>query len=516
MSRRQRKRGGPPATKAGAKTSAPSVSTVESKPLLPAWLRGRFDLLGLVLILVIGVWVHWIYGTAIDIGSDDVLLMEGSRKIDAGVWRHIWAPQHAHFVPLYRLARLPFDLHFPAWYAYFHALVLAAHLASTVLLYLLARRYLRSKWAALLTAALFGWSTVGYEALVWKAAAPFAFSWTFLLLCAWCLTRTGPAWTAATAASLFCAVGFFSGALFAIPGLFLWSWLLEPQSRRGMLRICLAAGLLGSAAWLAFVVPAIDFHHYWAFGGAKVALTTRLLWAVGDTWNAYAYQLGVGLGGPDLRYLFLLLLAAGLFLLRRKLNTRWILSVFVFTLPPLLIILLIRRAPEVWKVSRYAYQSYVFWVVLLGSLADALLWKLEPRRMWRITLLAVLPLCASCYLVQNSGAATDVARKLQPQNQQRFWFGWEAFFRLASQHRTQLGAPLRVPSVEILPDLNLQTIYVLCHPRGLPGITLQPGAVGTAQEQEEFWSEIEHARPQIPWLPRRTLPPGHTQPHSGS
>src|SRR5262249_1885874 len=153
-----------------------------------------------------------------------------------------------------------------------------------------------SKWAALFTAALFAWATVGYEALVWKAAAPFVFSWAFLLLCAWCLTQRGPNWTAAAMAALFCAVGFFSGALFAIPGLCLWSWLLEPHSRRRMLGICLVVGVLGSAGWLASVLPTIDFHHYWTFGDKTASPAMRMLWGTEDAWRAYLHQLGVALG----------------------------------------------------------------------------------------------------------------------------------------------------------------------------------------------------------------------------
>src|SRR5262249_31618390 len=163
-----------------------------------------------------------------------------------------------------------------------------------------------------------------------------------------------------------------------------------------------------------------------------------------------------------LRYVFLLLLALGFFALRENVNVRWVVSVFALTLLPLMTILLIRRAPEVWKVSRYAYQSYVFWVVLLGSLADALAWKLEKWRGWRQALLVVLPLFVISYAAQNVGSAADVAQRLQPQNQQRFWFGWHAFFRLASEHRSQLGSPLYLPAAEVLPGLNLRTIYLLC------------------------------------------------------
>jgi len=155
-------------------------------------------------------------------------------------------------------------------------------------------------------------------------------------------------------------------------------------------------------------------------------------------------------------------------------------------------------------------------VVVLGALADALLLKLGPGRMKRAIALAALGVFAGYYAVQNANEATAVAQRLQPASQRRFWFGWQSFFRLASEHRTRAGGALRVPSLEILPGLNLQTIYALCYPRGLPGISVEPGAVASVEQQDEFWREIEYARPQIPRLAWPARQPGHTQPHSGS
>lgn len=456
----------------------------------------------LVAILAIAAALYWVYASTIILGPDDVLLMRTSRSIDAGGWRHIWASQHIHLIPLYRLARLPFDLHFPRSYAWFHSLVLAAHLASAVILYLLARRYLRSEWAALVTAALFAWSSVGAEALAWKAAAPFAFSWTFLLLGLWCLARDGGLWNVAAGAALVCAVGFFSGALFAIPGVVVGAWLSERSAARRAAVIGASIALAGSVAWLVTVRSETDLAHYWKFGGETAGPLTRLGWAVSDTAHAYLYQLGSGLRLPldnPALYGVLLLLALALFLLRGEIHFRWVLTALALTAVPLFVILLVRRYPEVWKTSRYGYQSYAFWAVLTGCVLDATLGRWEGRPYWRAGTLAVVALLAGSYLTAHWAAAREV---YPPQsNQQAFWVAWDSFFRMASERRADAGKPLRLPLLDVLPGLSLHEIFTLCHPRGLPGLVAQPVVAGTEEEQDEFWRELERARAKLPDFP---------------
>ena len=454
---------------------------------------------------MLGAQLYWVYAPVIDIGGDDILLMQGSRKIDAGLWRQLFAPQHIHFLPLFRLARLPFDLHFPAWSEYFHALVVAAHLAGAVFLYLLARRYLHSHWAALGTAFLFACSTVGEEALVWKAASPFVFSWAFLLLSLWCFAHAGNAWGAAGAGALLTAFGFFSGALFVLPGLFLGIWLLEPASQRRVLGSCLGVGLVGAVTWLVLVRPQAEMDHYWKFGSATAGPLTRLGWAVADTWQAYVWQFGLGLHAPDARYVLLLLLATSLLVLRRAIHWRWVLAVLGLTLLPLFVIMLIRKEAEVWKIGRYGYQSYTFWAVALGCLGDAVLWKLERWPHWRVGLLVLLLLPAGLYWNEHSAAAAQASARLRPEAQRTFWFGWDSFFRFASTRRTASAKPLGLPPVEVFPGLNLRVVFSLCHPGGLPGVVaLEEGGL---EEQREFWAEVAAAQAELPLFRQLGLRP---------
>lgn len=463
----------------------------------------RFVVLALAMVLLIGARLHWVKADVTQILADDHILMGGSRHLEAGQWRQLWAPQNDHLLPLYRLVRLPFDLHFPAWYKGFHALVVIAHLGSAAVLFFLARRYGRNAWAALVTALLFAWSTVGDQALLWKAAAPFVFSLTFLLLGAWLLTQPTALAAASAAAALACSVGFFSGALFALPGIFLMIFLLEPARRRRALVICLGVALAGAATWIVFVSPHVDLAHY---GGP--GLFTRLVRALVYTLRAYLYQLAMGLRLFSLHDLLALPPALAVVLLRRHLNVHWNLIPLALTAPLLFLITFIRQDPGVWSVSRYGYQGYVFWAVLFGGVLDAFLRRLEAWPRWRTGLLALLPIPAGLYLAVHFSAArqerdamvghTEVSRD--------FWLGWDRFFRLASAHRVQIGKPLVLPSLN-LTGTNVQTIFMLCHPRGLPGWTLSHGH-GTPEEQQEFRSEVAYIQARLPPSQKLVLPPG--------
>lgn len=489
-------------------------SPVSSALASQRWRRGAL----LAAILLIGARLAWVESRVMEILPDDVVLMNGSARIAAGSWGQIWAPKDIHFIPLYRLLRLPFDLHFPAWYVRFHAVLLAAHLASAAILYLLARRSLRSPWAALVTAMLFAWSTVGDEALVWKAAAPFALSWTFLLLALYGLTQRGKGWTAGAAAALLAAVGFFSGALFVIPGVLLGAWLLGPpdrDARRRALGVCFGVWLAGSLTWLVLVAAEPVLAHYWTVGAPGVAVLPRLVWAAEDTVHSYAYQFAVGARLLPERFLFWLLLlpVMALLLLRRWVQWRWILTFFVMTAPMLFVIVLIRREHDVWKISRYCYQGYTFWIAVIGSLFDALLWRLEPQPRWRRALLGISPLLAAGYLAGHYLVVRHHRDYFSRQAimSQQFWFGWDHFFRAASAHRAEIGRPLRLPFLEVLPGLNLHVIYRMCEPRGLPGLLAEHGVVGTPEERDQFWQELDRAHVHLPGFeqhrpPRRVTP----------
>ncbi len=407
----------------------------------------------LLVVLLAAIPLHWIKSEVTDIRPDDVQLMDPSGPL--------WAGQGPHWLPLYRLARLPFDRHFPEWYRGFHALAVAAHLASAWLLYVLGRRNLSSPWGAVVTALLFAWSTVGDEALVWKAGTPFALSWPLALAAAWCLGRSGPAWTASGTVALAAAVGLFSGTLLAIPGICL------AARRRQAVWPCAAVGLGGAAAWLAVVWPQLDFTHYWAFGGAT-APALRLPWALWDTLRAYEYQLFLGFRLPFL----VVPLALLLLWLRREVNWRWILAALALTAPLLFVTLLVRRQPEVWKISRYLYQSYTFWCVGLGAVLDSLIRRWGPRP------LLALPVLALGYLALQVTAAQYERDYLlsRPYHRRGFWLGWDRFFEFAR--------PGRLPELELAPGVKLSQAYRLC----------RPGAEAASGSEEELRQELERAR----------------------
>lgn len=466
--------------------------------------------LALAVVLIAGARLHWVEADLILIEYDDLQLMDASHKIAAGDWGRLWRHQNIHWVPLYRLVRLPFDLNFPLWSVRFHALVVAAHLAGAAFLFLLTRRYLRSPWAALVTGMLFAWSTVGDEAIVWKAAAPFVFSWTLVLAGAWCLGRNGRLWRAAALAALLGAVSFFSGVLFVIPGLAAGILLLEPGARRATLAVSAAAWSAGLAAWLGLVASQESIQHYWEAAAPTASVATRFAWAASDTWNAYVYQLVLGVRLP---YSATALLAAGtlalaLILLRRHFNSRLALTFLLMTLPMLFVTVLIRRDVDVWKISRYSYQSFTFWAVALGALLDAILSWLEAWPGRRKALLALLPIPASLYLAAHAYVVDHHREAFRSRlvNLQAFWFGWDSFFRLASAHRVELGRPLFLPFVRVQEGFYLPALYNLFHPRRLPGLTFQHGVAGTPEQQEEFRQELERARARSPVLRQLPLP----------
>ncbi|MBI3666947.1 MAG: hypothetical protein HY236_12140 [Acidobacteria bacterium] len=471
----------------------------------------KLAIIALAAVLLLGVPIHWVKSAVMEIDPDDVRLMGVSREIDSSAWHKLWTRHEVHFFPLYRLLRLPFDLHFPAWYTRFHALLFAAHLASAALLFLLSRRYLRSPWSALVTSLLFAWSTVGDQALVWKGVAFFALSWTFTLLGTWCLTREGTAWGVAGGAALLCSLGLFSGVLLVLPGVLAAVWLLEPKLRRRAFYACGTVWMGGALAWLILVLPQLDWAHYWKFGSATAGPMLRLWWAITDLLLAYNYQFFSGVRLVSERHTALLFLPL-LFLLvlvRRHLAARWIFAALAMTALPLFVMVLVRREPEVWKVSRYAYQAFTFWAVLLGAVLDGILAWLEPWPRRRAVFLALLPIPAALYWWGHLRVAEyDRAYfRAQPAAWQELWFGWDSFFRFASEDRVRTGTTLVLPDLLVAPGLKLPTVFLLCHPRGLPGLTIRPGSAGAAHEQAEFWKEVEHVRSRLPMLRRLPLPP---------
>ncbi|HYM12172.1 MAG TPA: glycosyltransferase family 39 protein, partial [Bryobacterales bacterium] len=191
--------------------------------------------------------------------SDDTQLMAIDRAVLAGHWDRLLTPQDVHVYPLFRLIRLYFELHFVERYSWLQLVALAAHLSSVVLLFLLCRRFLRTRWAALLAAVFFAWHALGRVAFLRKADNPYVLSLPFLLGALYCLYRlereASRRWGAGCFLCLLLAVGLHSmAAMLAIPGILAGYQLLAPAP----------GARHKAAAWLACLLPALAGGGLWA------------------------------------------------------------------------------------------------------------------------------------------------------------------------------------------------------------------------------------------------------------
>jgi hypothetical protein len=119
-------------------------------------------------------------------------------------------------------------------------------------------------------------------------------------------------------------------------------------------------------------------------------------------------------------------------------------------------------------------------------------------------------LAVACWGSQFQGArhAAQFARQ-HPATQRTFWQQWKDFFRIAASHRRELGRPLRLPPLEAHPSMSLHLLFRLCYPRGLAGLVVEPGAAATAEDELEYWAEVEWAQRQLPGF----RPLRHTHAH---
>ncbi|HYM12990.1 MAG TPA: hypothetical protein VEU62_19785, partial [Bryobacterales bacterium] len=181
-------------------------------------------------------------------------------------------------------------------------------------------------------------------------------------------------------------------------------------------------------------------------------------------------------------------------------NLRWIAGMLAMTALPLAAIVMFRHAPDVWSVNRYGYQSYTFWAVTLGALLDAALGRIEARRPGKGQRAALAVAAAAVYFAGHllilERSRDDLERHVIASR--AFWVGWDRAFRLAAAHRVEMGAPLAAPAIDLPAGINAQTVFELCYPRGLAGITERPGDAGTLQERREFREEILRARETLP------------------
>ncbi len=415
------------------------------------------------------------------LGSDDRQLMAVSRDLAAGRWDRLLDPQLVHVFPLFRLLRLWGDLTFPGGFLWLHAVAVAAHLASVVLLFALCRRFLASAWASLATAALFAWNALGTDAFIIKSQNPYVLVVPFLLGGLLCLLRMseggGRRWAVGGGLSLLAAAGFHvTLAIPSIPAVFVAWHLLSARRRR-------------RAAWLACAAPWVTAGWLWLDrAGAGSIWQTEFH---SSPWRLLA-RLGEGLAGTVLHFGFLVrhgqpawwvmaasttALALLLWRLRKDRRLSWLVAALLLAALPAWLTLTARGAGA-HQLSRYCYQSFLAVAVAVGVAVDL---SLTHRGRRRVILAALLIAAAPGYYIAESRILEQKTRLLRFNNTVRreFWLGWCDFFR-------QARPGLRVPPLPIEPSLLATEVVRICAPRGLPGVVLLDAAGAGAGDCEEF------------------------------
>ncbi len=211
-------------------------------------IRLRVAVLAVAMASAAALWVPLRRNLAF--GTDELELLAVSRRIGAGEWGKLLAPQDVHIFPLYRLARVYFDWRFPLYDPWTYGAAVAAHLASALLLYALSRQWFETAAAAVAAACVFGWYASGGEALVIKTYYTFVWSLPLILGALYTLTRGRARWAGVL---LLGAVGLHSmAAALSIPGVLAGYYLLGRDRRRDR------------AAWLACGIPFLTAVVLWA------------------------------------------------------------------------------------------------------------------------------------------------------------------------------------------------------------------------------------------------------------
>ncbi len=452
----------------------------------------------LLAILIASVYLWGPLWNVYIIRSDDAYLMGYHRQLAAGEWKLLLAPQAIHIVPVYRLLRLYFDLHFPERFHWMHVPVVAAHLASVAFLFALSRKYLRAAEAALIVAGLFAFHTWGGEAVIIKSQSTYVLSLPLLLGGLYFLVNRRCRW--ACAVCLMAAIGMHSlAAAAAIPGILLGYYLLgrQPERRDAAAWACCAIPLLaGVAAWLIWCLPGLDVDHH--FQGAPRTLTAvsgRIWNAFGGLFFHFAFILRHRPPTPALLALGTLGLAALLWFSRKQPGARWLLTALAIAVGPLLASFLLRTG-EGYPVSRYAYQSFTVVAVAGGVALDLVVSAIEHRRALLAATWLLLLAGAVVYFRAQKESLEGRVPSLQegPGIRRDYWIAWDNFLDRTAAEARASGRQFRLPFLELDPDRNTQELFWLCNPRGNPGIVALPRGYSHAADCVNFWRKIHEAR----------------------
>lgn len=369
-------------------------------------------------------------------------MMAVSREAAAGHWNRLLSTQGEHFLPLFRLLRLPFDLYFPAGWRWLHALTLAAHAGSVWLLYALSKAHL-GRWGALTAAFLFGWNALGAEALIIKSQNTYVWCLLSVLVALACLVRSRPFGCGLALAAALCIDAPL--ALAAVPGLLLGCRLLNASlPRRVVVGACGLPATLGVVAVWCLRSPA-----------ASHTVLTERLWD-GASGALYHYGFLVRHGPPE-RWVLAAAVAALSLLLYTLADRRWLLTILTLTILPTWIILSFRGAAG-YQTSRYCYQSALAVAVAAGAVAGL-------PRMRRAAPVALLVMAPLYYWNQHAILQTKLALlRFAPSARSEFWIAWRTLF--------ERSPTVTLPIVEVEPNLRTDEVFALLYPRGKPGTTL--------------------------------------------
>lgn len=482
-------------------------------------IRSKTPWLGLVVILGTALALWWPLRDIYIIGSDDMQLLGVSWQIAAGDWQKLVAPQGPHVIPLYRLVRLYFDLHFPERFYWMHAVAVAAHLASVFLLFVLCREYLQRRVVPLVVAFLFAWHTWGWEAIAVKSQNTYVLSLPCLLGALYCTTRVPgehrARWTIGCLACLLAAVGLHSlPAVAAIPGVLAGYYLLVPSEKRWRRREA-------RSFWLACSIPFALACGLWAWqlvrgAGAGIIAQHSLGPAVGilsRSWNAMrgvAYQFAFLLWHTPPSRVFVttvcLTVLALLLSLRKQLSGRFLWTALVLTVGPTFVIFLGRGIA--YQIPRYSYQSFVAVAIAAGCVLDLLLTLAERWPLVRICLVAAVMGATPFYWTPKSWFQHRAERVLEgPSTQRDYWLGWKYFFDRASDDAIASSTTFRLPTLRLDSSRSTTEVFRLCYPRGKTGIVAILGDKAHKNNCIDFWRKAQTVRAASSPFDRTGLPP---------
>lgn len=426
--------------------------------------QSRAAVLAVAMAASAAMWVP--LGRNLAFGTDELELLAVSRRIGAGEWGKLLAPQDVHVFPLYRLARVYFDWRFPLYDPWTFGAAVAAHLASALLLYALSRQWFETAAAAVAAAGVFGWHASGGEVLFIKTYYTFVWSLPLTLGALYALTRGRAGWAGVL---LLGAVGLHSmAAALSIPGVLAGYYLLGRDRSRDR------------AAWLACGIPFLTAVALWAAlagRGTTVAPGLPSLWVgARETLRLFSYL--VWLRDPDKWMVAAALTGLALVMtaLWGRVGARWVLTAILLVAVPVGVGVAIRKKA---RQPRYRYPAGVALAVAAGGAVDAV------SRRWKGAAVVLLLAAAPVYYWQqrrhrDSLSPGDFATT-------EFLEGWNR----ALEGAVAGAEGLRLPAVQLKPWFSGAEFVAVAHPGGDARIRVLAAQETRSEDCLKFWQAVK-------------------------